>query len=148
MAPYSFFVRARADFENLGRSRSKMPTNHLANLHILKTLISQDQKEILENSKHTYVSIWLRFEWCSFHHSSTLKLWIDLRDVAIFCPGLNRLKKSQILVFCVIRVQVSIVRKLLCILFSLVLQLKWAIGKCTYIYFNNNCKWLSDTKSS
>ena len=57
--------------------------NHLANLHILKSWISLEWREIFENSKQHFPSCAdylpvlkrLRFEKCNFHHSSTFNMW-------------------------------------------------------------------------
>ena len=55
--------------------------HQLANLHILKTLISLERREIFENSKQHFSCYtdfffvfrkWLRSERCDFHHSTTL----------------------------------------------------------------------------
>ena len=55
--------------------------HHLANLHILKTWISLERKEIFENNKehfypfanYLFVLKLLRFQRCDFRHSGTLK---------------------------------------------------------------------------
>ena len=64
--------------------------HHLANLHILKTRISLERKEIFENSKQhfsSYEDYLFMFqngnERCNFRHSTTLRIIVKSREKAV-----------------------------------------------------------------
>ena len=64
--------------------------HHLANLHILKTWISLERKEIFENSKQHFSSyedylfmFQNRNERCNFRHSTTLRIIVNSREKAV-----------------------------------------------------------------
>ena len=64
--------------------------HHLANLHILKTRISLERKEIFENSKQhfsSYEDYLFMFqngnERCNFRHSTTLRIIVNSREKAV-----------------------------------------------------------------